>query len=38
MPEATRDHARSVLPMFASGSLLAPPLEDAEPTRELVKK
>jgi hypothetical protein len=28
MPEATRDHARSVLPMFASGSTLAPPLED----------
>ena len=28
MPEATRDHARSVLSMFASGSLLAPTLED----------
>lgn len=27
-PKATRDHARSVLSMFASGPLLAPTLED----------
>ena len=28
LPEATRDSVRFVLPTFASGSLLAPPLED----------
>ena len=36
-PNATRDHARSVLSMFASGFLLAHPWRITASTRELVK-